>query len=132
MVGISLVTWISPIEEGLSGSGSVQNKWFNDRYTYSKPLFKSLLVSYFSSHPFLIIKGEFPLGNWLTFKVAVVTRGEKFDKAITAGADIVGGDDLIEQIQRGFREFDKLIASPDMMVKVVSLGKLLCLLFIMK
>ncbi|KAK8693363.1 hypothetical protein V6N13_070948 [Hibiscus sabdariffa] len=68
---------------------------------------------------------SFPKAIGLTFKVAVVTKGGNFDEAITAGAEIVGGEDLIERIRGGFREFDKLIASPDMMVKVVSLGRLL-------
>ena len=57
--------------------------------------------------------------------VVVVAQGDKIREAEEAGADIAGGDDLVEKIKGGWLEFDALIATPDMMGKVGQLGKLL-------
>ena len=58
-------------------------------------------------------------------KIAVFAEGEDVEKAKTAGAEIVGGDDLIDTIKKGELNFDKCISTPKMMVKVSSLGQIL-------
>src|SRR5438094_2129449 len=58
-------------------------------------------------------------------KVVVIAQGDKIKEAQDAGADIVGGDDIVDRIKGGWLEFDALIATPDMMGKVGQLGKLL-------
>jgi len=66
-----------------------------------------------------------PNGTGKTVRVAVFARGAKADEAKAAGADIVGAEDLMETIQQGKIEFDRCIATPDMMPLVGRLGKIL-------
>lgn len=66
-----------------------------------------------------------PHGTGVTKKVLVITQGEKMKEAQDAGADIVGGEELVQQIQGGFMDFDAVIATPDMMKSVGRLGKVL-------
>src|SRR6056297_4016496 len=66
-----------------------------------------------------------PNGTGKTVRVAVFARGAKADEAQEAGADIVGAEDLMETIQGGTIEFDRCIATPDMMPVVGRLGKIL-------
>jgi large subunit ribosomal protein L1 len=66
-----------------------------------------------------------PNGTGKTLRVAVFARGDRAKEAQAAGADIVGAEDLAEKVQAGQIEFDRCIASPDMMAVVGRLGKVL-------
>ncbi len=66
-----------------------------------------------------------PNGTGRTVRVAVFARNEKADEARAAGADIVGAEDLVEIVQKGEINFDRCIATPDMMPLVGRLGKVL-------
>ncbi|MBO6860846.1 50S ribosomal protein L1 [Roseibium sp.] len=66
-----------------------------------------------------------PNGTGKTVRVAVFARGEKAEEAKKAGADIVGAEDLMETVQSGKIEFERCIATPDMMPVVGRLGKVL-------
>jgi large subunit ribosomal protein L1 len=66
-----------------------------------------------------------PNGTGKTVRVAVFARGAKAEEALAAGADIVGAEDLMETVQSGKIEFDRCIATPDMMPVVGRLGKVL-------
>ena len=66
-----------------------------------------------------------PSGSGKKIKIAVVCEEEKIGNAKDSGADIVGGDDLIEKIKAGDTNFEKLICTPGMMIKLSKLGKIL-------
>ena len=66
-----------------------------------------------------------PEGTGKTIKVAVVCEDNKIDEAKNANADLVGGDDLVEKIKNGDLNFEKLICTPSMMIKLSKLGKVL-------
>lgn len=66
-----------------------------------------------------------PNGSGRTARVAVFARGAKAEEAKAAGADIVGAEDLVEEVQKGNINFDRCIATPDMMGLVGRLGKVL-------
>ena len=66
-----------------------------------------------------------PNGTGKTVRVLVFARGEKEKEALAAGADIAGGDELVARVQEGFLDFDRVIATPDLMGAVGKLGRVL-------
>jgi len=75
-----------------------------------------------------LVRGTIVLPNGLGGKakvVVVVAQGDKVREAEEAGADFAGGDDIVDKIKGGWLDFDTLIATPDMMGKIGSLGKVL-------
>ncbi|MEA3428538.1 MAG: 50S ribosomal protein L1 [Thermodesulfobacteriota bacterium] len=78
-------------------------------------------------HADQMVRGTVVLPNGLgkKIKVIVFAKGEKEQEALDAGADFVGSDDLIEKVKGGWFNFDKAVATPDMMGSVGKIGKLL-------
>ncbi len=78
-------------------------------------------------HADQMVRGSVALPNGLgkTVKIVVFAKGQKEKEAQDAGADFVGAEELIEKIQKGWTDFDKAIATPDMMGAVSKLGKIL-------
>ena len=79
------------------------------------------------THSDQLVRGLVPMPHGLgkEVRVAVFAKGDKLEAAKKAGADVVGGDDLAEQIQKGVINFDVCIATPDMMGTVGKIGKIL-------
>ncbi len=73
------------------------------------------------------VRGSVPLPHGLgkTVRVLVFAKGEKVQEARDAGADLVGGEDIVEKIKGGFMDFDSVVATPDMMAQVGKVGKIL-------
>ena len=78
-------------------------------------------------HADQVVRGAvvLPHGMGKTVRIAVFAKGDKAREAQEAGADIVGAEDLAEKVQGGFMDFDKILATPDMMGVVGRLGKIL-------
>jgi large subunit ribosomal protein L1 len=87
----------------------------------------SMLLGVDPKHADQMVRGTtvLPHGTGQTKRVLVIAQGEKQKEAQEAGADMVGGDDMVAKIQEGWVDFDAVIATPDMMRSVGKLGKVL-------
>ena len=87
----------------------------------------SMLLGVDPKHADQMVRGTtlLPHGTGQTKRVLVIAAGEKQKEAQEAGADFVGGDDMVEKIQTGWVDYDAVIATPDMMRSVGKLGKVL-------
>jgi large subunit ribosomal protein L1 len=87
----------------------------------------SMLLGVDPKHADQMVRGTtlLPHGTGQTKRVLVIANGDKQREATEAGADFVGGDELVEKIQGGWTDYDAVIATPDMMRAVGKLGKVL-------
>ena len=99
----------------------------NAKAKFDETVEMSLNLGIDPRHADQMVRGltNLPNGTGRTVRVGVFARGPKADEALAAGADVVGADDLAEKIQAGEINFDRCIATPDMMGLVGRLGKIL-------
>ena len=114
-------------QENLSVEDAVSLVKNNAKAKFDETVEISLNLGVDPRHADQMVRGVvgLPNGTGKTVRVAVFARGAKADEAKEAGADIVGAEDLMETIQGGTIEFDRCIATPDMMPIVGRLGKVL-------
>ncbi len=99
----------------------------NSKAKFDETVELSLNLGIDPRHADQMVRGltNLPNGTGKTVRVGVFARGAKADEATAAGADVVGAEDLAEKIQAGTIEFDRCVATPDMMGIVGRLGKIL-------
>jgi len=99
----------------------------NSKAKFDETVEMSLNLGIDPRHADQMVRGltNLPNGTGKTVRVGVFARGPKADEALAAGADVVGAEDLAEKIQAGTIEFDRCVATPDMMGIVGRLGKIL-------
>ena len=99
----------------------------NSKAKFDETVEMSLNLGIDPRHADQMVRGltNLPNGTGKTVRVGVFARGPKAEEATAAGADVVGAEDLAEKIQAGTIEFDRCIATPDMMGVVGRLGKIL-------
>ena len=99
----------------------------NARAKFDETVEISLNLGIDPRHADQMVRGliSLPNGTGKTLRVGVFARGAKAEEALAAGADVVGAEDLAEKVQAGDIQFDRCIATPDMMALVGRLGKIL-------
>jgi large subunit ribosomal protein L1 len=99
----------------------------NARAKFDETVEMSMNLGIDPRHADQMVRGlvNLPHGTGKTVRVGVFARGAKAEEALAAGADVVGAEDLAEKIQAGEINFDRCIATPDMMALVGRLGKIL-------
>ncbi len=114
-------------KDGVSVSEAVALVKDNAKSKFDETIEIALNLGVDPRHADQMVRGKvtLPGGTGKTVRVAVFARGDKAEEARKAGADIVGAEDLMEEVQGGKIDFDRCIATPDMMPVVGRLGKVL-------
>ena len=114
-------------EQVLSLSDAVAQVLKNATAKFDETIEVSMNLGVDPRHADQMVRGmvNLPNGTGKTVRVAVFAKGDKADEAKAAGADVVGAEDLMEIVQGGKIDFDRCIATPDMMPVVGRLGKVL-------
>jgi large subunit ribosomal protein L1 len=110
-----------PISEAVGLAVSVKRAKFDETVA------AAIRLGVNPAHADQMVRGSVVLPNGLgkSVRVLVFAKGEKEKEAVEAGADVVGSEEVVEKIKNGWFEFDRVIATPDMMGSVGKLGKIL-------